>query len=422
MSSAPIQPEEPRSTSQSRARLSLVLLLYFLGLTTVIVLAPFRFSIPSHPDIAIVGDSMDVVAGALLFIPLGFLFPLTRQGPEPSPTRVVALGLLLAALMQAMRLFEPDQVASVAGVFAGGLGAGAGALFLRAVNRRLRLSARLTGRLSLELPLVALIYLLVPLLVAASRAALDDPLRMLALVPLCLLGARLMSAVQEHHFGPGGVFRNRDMVIVAAGWTALGVFPVAPRQPLVALGLVLLASLATAAESSIPAVRGGAQERRFEGDALRGAIPYVAVYFVTAAFLPLALGLTDWRVALGLTGSGDDRAQQVVHLLEPIASLAVLGYMIAEARGRRELSFRSTASRIAAESAGVALAIEISRGFQRDAGASVIELGLMIAAGVVGAGIYHKQRDRVRWFLIHRPGAPVDRAVSEKGLVRIEVR
>ncbi|HSS82759.1 MAG TPA: AMP-binding protein, partial [Reyranella sp.] len=37
---------------------------------------------------AILGDSVDVVASALLFVPLGFLFPLTRRGEEPSPTRV----------------------------------------------------------------------------------------------------------------------------------------------------------------------------------------------------------------------------------------------------------------------------------------------------------------------------------------------
>src|SRR5207248_3306778 len=137
----------------------------------------------SHIDVAIVGDSLDVVAIALLFVPLGFLFPLTRREQEPSLARIVALGLLLAAVMQVMRSFERGETASVAVVIAGGAGAGVGGRLLREVNHRLRHSARLTGRLSLELPLVALIYLLVPLLVAASRAALDDPLRMLALVP-----------------------------------------------------------------------------------------------------------------------------------------------------------------------------------------------------------------------------------------------
>src|SRR5262245_9085794 len=74
-----------RSTSRSRARLSRVLLFYWLGVVAVIVLAPFSFA----------NEWLDLAARVLLFVPLGFLFPLTVQGRNPRPLPVCGLGLLL---------------------------------------------------------------------------------------------------------------------------------------------------------------------------------------------------------------------------------------------------------------------------------------------------------------------------------------
>lgn len=399
------QPRAPRSTSVTRARLSFVLLLYFFGVVAVIALAPFRFSIPLLVGVGI-GDWHDAVTIGLLVVPLGFLYPLTRPGQEPSTLRVCLLGLGLGGAIELGHVFESERFASVANIVACGAGASVGALVLRAVNQRIRESAKLTGRLSLEIPLVALIYLLIPLLVAASLPA-TDLLATVSLLPLGLFGARLISAVQEHHWRPAGVFRTRAIAIVAAAWATLGVFPVVMRNPMVGVGLIVLVALATAHGSSIPAVHGGSKERRFEAEVLRSAVPYLVAYFLIATFLPLADGIADWRIGMWLTGSGD-LSQRMVRLLEPLAALTVLGYVLAEARGRRELRFRVVAGRIVVECACVAVLMEASRAFQRDASASVVQLALTIAAGVFGAGLYHKQRERVRSILIHRARSAPD--------------
>jgi hypothetical protein len=79
--------------------------------------------------------------------------------------------------------------------------------------------------------------------------------------------------------------------------------------------------------------------------------------------------------------------------------------VLAEARGRRELPFRAVALRIAAECAAVALVWEGSRAFQVGAGASVAQFVVMIVASLLGAAIYHHQREHIRWILIYeRPG------------------
>jgi hypothetical protein len=225
---------------------------------------------------------------------------------------------------------------------------------------------------------------------------------MISLLPLTLLGARLIAAVQEHHFGPGGVFRKPSIAVVAAGWTTLGVFPVILREPAMGGGLIVLVALAAALESSMPWVRGrGTKERRFEPAVLRSAIPYIAVYFAVVIFLPLSHGMTDWHFAKRFTLPTESAALQIIRVLEPIAALAMLGYVLAEARGRREMPFTATATRIAGECALIALTMEASRGFQREAGASAMQFTLMVGASLLGAGIYHHQRQRVRWILIH---------------------
>jgi hypothetical protein len=402
------RPPTLASTEASRSRLSFVLLIYVVTVVATIQLAPFGFLIPRDIRLVAVTDWRDALAAALLFVPLGFLYPLTRMREDSSRLHVALWGGLVAALITVGRIFEMGRDVALADIAASAAGAALGATLLRSVNARTRRSPRLAGRLSLEIPLIGLIYLLLPLMVATSISAIDDIRRMLILLPLCFLAARLLSGVQEHHFGPARVFTAREMSLIAGGWTLLGVFPVALHYPGLTAGVIAVTIAATLHDASRPALHGG-EDRRFEADILRSAAPYVAVYFLDVALLPLAAGVDSWHVAIGLTGSRGDLARQVMHLLEPLAALALLGYLLAEARGRRELPFHEVALRVALECAAVAAIIEASRGIQPRVGASVLELLLMVAAAVVGAGMYHHQRERVRWMLIQRVAAGAKR-------------
>jgi hypothetical protein len=335
----------------------------------------------------------------LLFVPLGFLFPLTVQGRNPRPLPVAFLGLVLGgALVIPSGPQDLLSRSALAMIVASALGAGTGAFILQAANARIANGGRLGGRLSLEIPLVALIYVLLPPLLATSLTATND----VALIPLGLLGARLIAAVYEHHFAPGGVFRQRSITVVAAGWMTLGVFPVILRNPGLGVALVVVVALAIWHAASIPAVHMGAAERRFEADTLRRAVPSIVAYFIVAIALPLADGVAEWNTAIGLTGSDGVLRRQLIALLGPIASLAMLGYVLAEVRGRRELPFGKTAPRIALECAGVALIMEASRGVQPGAGFSMTAFVLAVGASVLGAGIYHSQRERLQRMLIHK--------------------
>ena len=388
------------STAASRARLSLVLLVYSVAMVAMVQLAPFGFVLGFDARWAANSGWRDVLTSFLLFVPLGFIYPLTRLRRTTPPLQVAMWGGVIAMFIALGRSFELERDTALFDILASAIGAGIGGKLLNLVNERTRASARLAHRLSLEIPLIGLIYLLLPLVIATSVSAGDDVRRLLMLLPLGFLAARLLSGVQEHHFGPARVFTARTMCLIATGWMTLGVFPAMLHYPVLATGIVLLVGVATLYDSSLPAVHGS--ERRFEADILKSAMPYVLVYFLDVVFLPLAAGVDGWHFHFGLTGGQGDLARQIVHLLEPVTSLVLLGYLLAETRGRREMPFRNVAMRIALECAAVAAAIELSRAFQRQVGGSAVELMLLVCAGVLGASMYHHQRERVRWMLINR--------------------
>ncbi len=390
------------TSSPTRARLNRLLFVYFLGVVAVLTLTPFHFVMPTAVDVAFTGDWFDIAANVLMFVPLGFLYPLTRAtGEDPSPASAFAWGLLLSAVIESVQLFEPARVSSAIDVLTNAAGAALGALLVREVVRRIRVNAKLVGRLSLEIPLIGLIYLIVPLLVVVSFAALEQPPQLVLLVPLGLIGVRLMAAVQRNHFAKVGLLNNRAMGMIAGGWMILGIFPVLPRFPLIGSALVVGVGVLTWLDSSLVRVHEST-DRRFEMHALRGAAPFLVAYLLGLMLLPFIAGTGHWRFHLGFAGPGSNITIQQLRLLESVATLTVVGYLLAEARGRRELPFRTMAVRVFLECGCVSAALEGIRGYQRTGGASGIQWVLLAVAGTLGAGIYHSQREHVHWILANR--------------------
>ena len=100
---------------------------------------------------------------------------------------------------------------------------------------------------------------------------------------------------------------------------------------------------------------------------------------------------------MGLTPGWDSAT--VLHIVETVAAFTLLGYMLAEFRGRREGRFRQGVVHIALWSGGVGLAAELLEGFRTDGGASALRWVIVVGASLYGAWIYHLQRAHVRRLL-----------------------
>lgn len=345
------------------------------------------------------GGIVDVLANVALFVPLGFLYSVARQDANVPPRRILLVALAASAAIESVQLFEVTRFASLSDVAANGAGAYAGALVQQRLSRRIAMDARTVGRLSLELPLMGLVYLLIPLLWLDGIAGAESSTPLWPLLALGLFGATLLAAVQRHHFGPNRLLSRKAMAGSACAWFLLGAFPgLAPRASIVLF--VMLAAIGVFVwVRSADLTQARPINRRFESKALTEGAPFYAAYLLLLVAPVAGYGASSWRGALGfgmLPGWGPST---VLHIIETVAAFTLLGYMLAEFRGRREARFRNGIAHIALWSGAVALVAELLEGFRVDGGASALRWAILVGAGLYGAWVYHLQRAHVRRLL-----------------------
>ena len=388
------------SRPDTGARLAVAVLAYVAVMTAVVTLLPFDFAMPREPRVMLFGGLVDVLANVGLFVPLGFLYAVARQDADVSPVHILIVGLAASAAIESVQLFEVTRYASVSDILANGVGAYLGAIGQRRFSRRVAMDARTVGRLSLELPLMGLVYLLIPLLWLDGLAGVDSSMSLWPLLALGLFGASLLAAAQRHHFGPNQLLSRELMAGAACAWFLLGAFPgLAPRESIVLF--VMLAAVGVFAwVRSVD--RSGAKpiNRRFESKALGEAAPFYAAYLLLLVAPVVAVGGSPWRGAMGFAELQREwGSSAVLHLIETVAAFTLLGYMLAEFRGRRESRFRQSVVHVGAWSAVAALVAQVLEGFRPNGGASGAAWAMLVAAAVYGSWLYHLQRAHVRRLL-----------------------
>lgn len=373
------------STEMEGGGLARALLLYVTVVTLVITLTPFQFAVPVRWRVTVDDWTvLDLVANVLLFVPGGFLLALGEgegEGRRGAWRRALAAGAMLSLAIECAQLFLPARYASPWDVLMNAAGAALGGA-LPSWLRRWVDPAALAGRLALHLPLVGLVYLLVPLAWLRALAAGAGVARLWPLLALGLCGGSLLGAVQRRYLGPAGVASPGGMAAVAAGWFAVAAGPAIVAAPVVVLSGVLLVALFTwhRADAPVPEV----EERRFEADALLRAAPFLAAYLLLLPLTALDAGTRLER-------------EYVMGLVEVAAAFTVLGFMTAEAMGRRERPFGEAWPRVALVATAAALAeLVLRQGGLALGGMALPRAGGGVAAALYGGWLYHLQRDQVR--------------------------
>ena len=376
------------------------LLGYMVLVTAVITLAPFRFARPAVFTLSWLVDPADVGANVLLFLPLGFLFRVTtRLSGGAGHARTLLAACLTSAVFETLQLFLPGRFASPVDVMSNTLGAGLGSLL------HARMAARLDGRLvrglALELPLMIVVYLLVPLLWLDGLAAGRDEGRLVLSPLLGLAGAVVLAAIWRHRLAERGVLSSDQLVLVTAGWYVVGEAPGLMRRPLLVLGGAVLVGLATRLETARPLPL--ASERRFELPTLRRVWPLLVGYLIMSALWPVPWSPVPWHGGWGVADLADmPGVTPMLRALEYLAAFTLLGYTVAESRGRREEGSGARLARLTAASVLSAAALEALRGFHPGHGASMLVLLLTAAMSLYGGLIYRIQLGVVREALAPR--------------------
>ncbi|MCC6241628.1 MAG: VanZ family protein [Gemmatimonadaceae bacterium] len=403
-SESPILPRTPvrRAADVTAARLGRAILGYLVAITCIITLAPFRFaSAPVH-GLTDLWDWKDAVMNVVMFVPLGFVYQLTRPVGAPlNQQRVLLLGALLSGFIETVQLFAPSRYTSLVDLATNAVGAVVGAWLYHTIVQRLEGDSTVRS-LALELPLMGLVYLLVPLLWLTGLAS-DGGSRAWLMLPVLAFGGGILGTVYAAYLEPNAGRSPWWLFLSASTWYGVAFLPGTFRQTAVVVaggavvfGTAWLRSIATRR------YRQGAAIQRFELPTLRLVLPLFAAYLALSSLWPLQLtdGRSVWMTPL-LTQSTASKTDVFV-ALEHVAAFTLVGYIIAEFHGRDLLRYRAIAGRVALWSGGLSLLLEAARSVHPLYRASLSMYLLTMGAALFGGWMYQLQRDHVRALLQRR--------------------
>ncbi len=323
-------PPLPSPSPVTGRRLGALFFCYLAAAVALITLAPFQFARPTQFRVAWIvldgGWATDVVLNVVLFAPLGLLW---QRMTGARPLAVLGLALIAALAIEGAQLFLAPRYSTASDLVANGVGAWLGATLSEAAARRVD-STLLISRLWLDQPLMGLVWLLIPLAWLVGLSSASDPARLWLLVPIgaaAALGIAAVAVVTQPGVGraePGVVLPFAASLL----WAAIAIVPSVRVAPWLALGAV--------ATTGLVVMLGGRlwrlalqRERRLEPQVVRVLVPLL---------LLVLAGLSREGGSLDLRGGGEAAREGLLHLLAVFAAFTLLGYLVAESRGRRRES------------------------------------------------------------------------------------
>jgi VanZ family protein len=360
-------------------RLGALLLGYLLVVVGVIVLSPFRFAVPAawtaHWAVLEPGWSADLLLNVVLFLPLGFLGRRIPGLAGGRAARWLVLGGGCSLVIEAMQLFLAGRYPTATDVVANAAGAALGAWLSDRAVRGLGGGEAAVQRLLLDVPLVGIPYLLVPLLWLDGLAMPGDGAGGWLQLPLAAAGGvALAGAARTAEASDRSV--RRALLLFVAGWwlvASAATWRSAPRLVPLGLGLALLSAVL----SDPLWLRWRARERRLEP-------------VVVTAVLVLVLGhlLGGGSSAAALPFGADAGIDRVTLLrwIQLVSACTLVGYLLAEWRGRREQPLGRAV--VVPACAGAVLGAVLG-------GGEWLRWGPAALAAGVGATLYALHRDHV---------------------------
>jgi VanZ family protein len=378
-------------------RLGQSVLAYLAVVVAVVTLSPFRFVLPPVNSISTRWMASDAVMNVIMFVPLGFIYRLSR--PRVSGQAWVGallLGATLSGLVEAAQLFTPGRFPSISDLVTNtagsGIGAWIGALALRRAD-----AAATVRAFAVELPLMGLVYLLAPLPWLIGLGAGSGGRAWM----LVLLAASAGWII-------GSVFTSFDraqlsrVLLATAAWLFVALVPSALASADVA-PVAAAAGLGTAWVRRVAPVRltheteAGRPTRRFEVSTLRVVFPLLLLYLLVSSLTPVSSLRGPWNATWALFPDGSLLANDAIfRAIEHVSAFTVLGYAIAEYHGRAREGFARLVPAVLGWSAACSAGLELARGWHPDHGASATMFALTLVGSALGGRIYTLQLAHVR--------------------------
>ena len=428
----PATPRHLRGTADlTGRRLGRAVLGYLIAMVTIITLSPFRFALTPQHGFTNEWTTSDILLNIVLFVPLGFIFQLSRPKGAPLDLwRTLLFGASFSTTIETVQLFEASRYSSLMDVACNTLGCGLGAVIHgllshwgNGVNKAIPPNPPFakggTGRiisgirvgvypptenslptLTLDLPLMGLVYLLVPLAWFTGFAS-GSGLRGWLSLPLIAIASNILGAIHAAYLAVPRGFDRLLLYLACLLWVLIALIPIGIHQPEIVIVAIIVALGSAWLRSQLTERRlNRGDDRRFEWLTLRQILPLFAAFIMLSSLWPFDFAALKWQGMIALLPAGviADRIH-VFLALEHVTAFLLLGYILAELQGRNIDDFRHLAFRAMACSGGISLLIEAFRGMIPQQGASLLLVGFTVATSVFGVWLYQLQRDHIRALL-----------------------
>lgn len=398
-----------RTSDWTGVRLAAALLGYFVLVTTVITLSPFDFAV-RRVRMSWVLSPADMIANVALFVPIGFLLRSLHRVGDRHDRRAIVLAAAISLAIETAQIFLRGRHVSPIDLCTNTAGAWLGVMVRDYVARWASWHPRVVSQSGLDIPLVGLLYLLMPQLWLSGAGLVQDARRSVTTLLLGCAGSVVLVALHRHRWQSGLRLTAWVVPPLALVWFLVGALPalaVAPR---------LYGSLGGAVVVFtwwLTAGNAPSHARRFELDTLRRFVPMFTLYLVTTALWPPARTLTAWHGALGFIDRLNNAGVlNLLVVLEQVGAFTLLGYALAEWRGRRELSLVDDLPGIVLASLALAGLLEGAQGVLTGPGASLLRALLSVSGAAYGVAVYHLARAHVRALRAALPGEPSQSAID----------
>lgn len=371
--------------------LSYALLIYMCLIVIFITLIPFEFRIPGEFKITWSTNFTDLVTNIFLFIPIGFLFRLTRgKNKDLFCLQTTILGVLLSLMVESAQVFIPGRYTQVSDVVTNGLGAWLGGAIFTFLGSQMK--RKPSGRLfELEFPLMGLIYLLIPLMWLNGLATGAEEARLWLLLLLGIMGSGIIGSIYVNRFKHAGTIGYTKLAAITLCWFVICSLPVMISFPLkiAYFGIAIV----FAVQIFVRLVGDEkAREKRFEIPTIKKLLPIYMIYLLLIAVWPTTVTAGEWQYKIIFEELVfEERIVLTFRFVEFIAAFTLLGYMITEMRGRKNESVETTLGWTFFMAAGSAIIIEIVKTYPALSGISILSIVIITSASICGAVIYRLQ-------------------------------
>jgi glycopeptide antibiotics resistance protein len=367
------------------------LFIYMTAVVVLITLLPFRFRIPARFQITWSTDVPDLMTNVILFLPIGFLFRLSRgRKKDRFCTKTLGFGILLSCAIEFTQFFVPGRSSQVIDVLTNGLGAWLGAMvFVLLMGRSKENDA--IRLFALELPVMNLAYLLIPLMWLNGLSTGGEAARLWLLLLLGLFGCGVFASIYVHRLKQGGTLTPNKLSLFTACWFIVASLPALANFPAGVIGFGIIIGILVQIPARLP-LRNKRGERRFELPTLRMLLPLYAVYLMLLALWPTTVPLQDWQFKVHFEELAfNERIVFTFRFIEMIGAFTLFGYMIAEMRGREKESLKAALAWVFLLAFGCSAAFVTVSAYPPMLGSDILEILFMTGAGVYGGVIYRLQ-------------------------------